>query len=117
MEEGVLYFRKIVDEKEIQLVVPKLPDRSALVKKAHLLGHFQAETTMNRLKERYFWPKMAKDVALCIKHCLACIRNREGKVLEHPARSLPVRGIFDRIGMDCVFGFPQDEDKNMGFLL
>ena len=117
LEDGILYFRKKSGNTEIQLIVPKVQDRTALIKKAHLLGHFQEESTQSRLKEKYHWPKMAKDVAACIRNCLACIRNRQGRTLEHPAKSLEVTGIFDRIGIDCVFGFPIDEEGNVGVLV
>lgn len=60
---------------------------------------------------------MAKDVTACIKNCLPCLRNNHGQVLEHRAKSLQVTGIFDRIGIDCVFGFPMDDEGNIGALV
>ena len=117
LENNTLFYRKEGEGGETHLAVPKMQDRMGIVKRAHLLGHFQEESTINRLKEKYFWPRMANDVAACIKNCLACIRSREGQTLEHPARSLQVSGIFDRIGIDCVFGFPIDEEGHCGVLV
>lgn len=45
LEDGVLYFRKTSEGEETPFIVPKTQDRAALVKKAHLLGHFKEEST------------------------------------------------------------------------
>ena len=37
--------------------------------------------------------------------------------MEHPAKAIEITGIFDRIGIDLVFGLPVDEEGNKGMLV
>ena len=41
---------------------PRFELRKGIVEQAHLLGHFQVETTLKRLQESYYWRKMIEDV-------------------------------------------------------
>ena len=70
----------------------------------HLIGHFQADSTFDRLNRDYFWRKMKDQIAHVIKQCEVCARNEREKILSHPARAIPISGIFDRVGCDLVFG-------------
>lgn len=42
--------------------VPPINERPEIIEKAHLLGHFNAQSTLSRIKLQYFWVKMALDV-------------------------------------------------------
>ena len=37
--------------------------------------------------------------------------------MEHPAQSLPITGIFDRIGIDLVLGLPETPSGYIGMLV
>ncbi|CAF0985550.1 unnamed protein product [Brachionus calyciflorus] len=52
-----------------------------------------------------------------IKKCNVCIRFDKSKVIDHPALTLPIRSIFDRIGIDLVFGLPKTVDGYIGLLV
>ena len=41
-----------------------------------------------------------------IQRCLTCQRHHRTRIYEHPALALPIYGIFDRMGLDLVFGLP-----------
>ena len=41
-------------------IIPKLEDRRDIIEKAHVLGHFQVDTTFDRLREKYYWKNMGK---------------------------------------------------------
>ena len=56
-------------------VVPPIEKRHEIIKTAHLIGHFQSETTYNRLREKYYWPKMLEQIKSVISQCSPCIRN------------------------------------------
>ena len=93
---------------------PKLNERFELGLKAHLLGHFQLITTLERLQEDYYWKNMSADVAKVIAECLTCQRHQKVPALYHPARAIEVEGIFDQIGIDLVFGLPETKDGYIG---
>ena len=56
MDDEVILFRK--NDKVPFLKVPKPADRAEIVEKAHLLGHFQVESTIKRIKRKYYWKGM-----------------------------------------------------------
>ena len=93
---------------------PKSSERFELGLKAHLLGHFQLTTTLERLQEEYYWKNMSADVAKVISQCLTCQRHQKVPTLYHPARAIEVEGIFDQIGIDLVFGLPETKDGYIG---
>ena len=98
------------------VTVPRKEERKEIVKKEHLLGHFQIETTYERLKENYYWKKMKDDVEFVVKTCLPCHRNEKYKTSEHPARSLPINELFERVGLDLVLGLPETKDDFSGVM-
>jgi hypothetical protein len=44
-----------------------------------------------------------------IQHCLPCQRHQKTRIYEHPPLALPIYSIFDRMGLDSVFGLPVTE--------
>ena len=89
-----------------RVIVPEPTERGKLIEYAHSLGHFQAKSTLERLAEKYFWHTMKQDAVQHIEQCTTCLRNDRKPAMEHGAQSLPVGRLFDRIGIDLVFGLP-----------
>lgn len=87
------------------LLVPKINERDELIRAAHLLGHFQVETTVKRLQENYFWKGMRKDVERIVKACTICLRNDKASIINHEAKALEISNIFGRCGIDITGGF------------
>ena len=112
-KDGTLYY--VLPNKE--LIVPEPLERIGLLEYAHSLGHFQAKSTWERLSERYYWYSMKQDVIQFIEQCTTCLRNDRKPAMENSAQSLPVGGLFDRIGIDLVFGLPVTEDGYRGILV
>ena len=83
----------------------------------HLIGHFQTDSTFDRLDRDYFWRKMKDQIAHVIKQCEVCARNEREKILSHPARAIPISGIFDRVGCDLVFGLPESGEGYVGIIV
>ena len=108
--ENLFYRKKVEDDKYLK--VPLIVEREELMDQAHLLGHFNVLTTVKRLQEEYFWPKMSTDVSQNIKKCLPCQRMNHGRTYHHPAQALPIVGLFDRVGIDLVLGLPSDNPEN-----
>ena len=114
-EVDEFYYRK--NEKSIWLCVPKIEERAKIIEKNHTLGHFQVNSTYNRIREKYYWVNMIADISKTIKKCLTCQRNEGAPILDHEAKALKVTGIFDRIGVDLVFGLPMTNEGYIGVIV
>ncbi|CAF1107876.1 unnamed protein product, partial [Brachionus calyciflorus] len=98
------------------LKIPKPEERLPLIEKAHALGHFQAESTYNGLKDKFYWKRMLDDLRKVIKQCLPCQRNNKMVVKYHPAIAIKVGNVFDRIQIDLVLGLMETPDGYIGIL-
>ena len=107
----------LINKNNKMLLVPKVNERTNIIIKAHALGHFQKDTTVKRIRDEYFWKDLEKDVDIYIRNCDICKRNNVTPSIEHPAKALRVKGIFDRIGIDLVFGLPTTKDGYNGLLV
>ena len=108
-----LFFKHLDKE----LYIPRVEQRSDLVERMHLLGHFGAETTYNRLKERYYWMSMMNDVKDIVGKCDNCHVYKNKPTVEHPAKALEVLQLGDRVGIDLTFGLPETSDGYLGLLV
>ena len=114
---GHVFYSKEPDTDETLFLVPKPQEREQIITKAHLLGHFQMRSTLQRIKEKYFWKNMAQDIQEVIDKCLTCVRHQKVQTKRQPAIALQVDGIFDRIGMDIVLGLPKTQRGFKGVLV
>jgi len=96
----------LVKTKDGDRVVPGFFERDDIIEKAHLLGHFQAETTAKRVKTSYWWRGLEKDVERVIGKCVNCKENHRTVPLEHPALATVIREVGERVGIDLAFGLP-----------
>jgi hypothetical protein len=92
--------------KEEYLEVPKKEERRDIIEKAHPLGHFQTEATAARVREKYFWRGMVKDIVSIIKLRKQCKEYKVARIIDHPAKASEILSIFHRIGLILVFGLP-----------
>ena len=110
---NVIYFIK----DKIELKIPEKESRADIITIAHSLGHFQAQSTYDRLRENYFWKNMLQDVKKVIAKCAVCIRHQPRAPIIHPAIAIEVNGIFERVGIDLVFGLPETAEGYTGILV
>ncbi|KAK7906795.1 hypothetical protein WMY93_015407 [Mugilogobius chulae] len=70
LEDGVLYRRRQEGDKvNLQLVLPPAL-RSVVLKSLHSdMGHMGIERTLDLVRQRFFWPKMAANVEHFVKTC------------------------------------------------
>jgi hypothetical protein len=87
-------------------IVPPIIKREDIVRQAHYLGHFAAEKTMSEVRTRFYWPHMYKDVDFVLLNCINCLKYKKYRAKDHPALSLPILGINDRVSIDQVHGLP-----------
>lgn len=116
VENGKIYYTSTTED-STKVLVPEPEVRTDILKRAHLLGHFQKAATFNRLRQHYYWPSMKQEVEETIDNCLPCARHSNGRKLAHELHNLPITGIFDRVGIDCVFGFPETIEGYKGILV
>ena len=114
-ENGIWFRNNTVDR--MYLKVPTKEERPEIIRNAHLLGHFQKFSTYNRLREKYYWKNMLKDIAEIISLCDVCQRNQKETSIHHPAMAINVNGINDMIGIDLVFGLNETIEGYTGILV
>jgi hypothetical protein len=64
-------------------------------------GHFGIKATMDKTRQRYFWPTMGEDIRKYIETCDTCQRLGRPKRTE-VLRPIGVGQAFDRLGIDIV---------------
>ncbi|UYV71623.1 hypothetical protein LAZ67_8003894, partial [Cordylochernes scorpioides] len=115
-ENGCLYKKNPNPEgREWLLVVPK-KRRKEIMSEYHnhmLNGHLGVARTTYRLKNKYYWPSMLKDVSEFVKTCHLC-QSRKGSN-QLPSGLLqpipPANYPFERIGIDFVGPLPSTKRR------
>jgi hypothetical protein len=79
-----------------------------------LSGHFGVKATYDRIKDRYYWKGILRDVKIYVKSC-DCQRRRkpQGKNKLHP---IETGEPFERIGIDLLDHY-QKQKKEINTLL
>lgn len=101
--DGVLY-RKRQDHEDItyQLVLPECL-RPAVLRNLHdEMGHLGIERTLDLVRTRFFWPKMANDVEHKIKTCGRCVRRKALPERAAPLLSIKTSRPLELICMDFL---------------
>ena len=74
-------------------------------------AHFGIQTTYEKIKERYYWKGMLKDIETYIKSCDQC--QRRGKPIgKHELNPIETKEPFYQIGIDLVGPLPQTQKGN-----
>ncbi|UYV66767.1 K02A2.6-like, partial [Cordylochernes scorpioides] len=115
-KNGCLYKKNPNPEgREWLLVVPK-KRRKEIMSEYHnhmLNGHLGVARTTYRLKNKYYWPSMLKDVSEFVKTCHLC-QSRKGSN-QLPSGLLqpipPANYPFERIGIDFVGPLPSTKRR------
>ncbi|UYV63745.1 K02A2.6-like, partial [Cordylochernes scorpioides] len=115
-ENGCLYKRNPRPEGRAWLLVVPRVRRKDILKEHHnhmICGHLGVTRTMHRLKDKYFWPSMLKDVVEYVRTCHLC-QSRKGSNqlpagLLHPipAANYP----FERVGIDFLGPLPSTKNR------
>ncbi len=89
VKNGVLYRRRMTQGRaSSQLVLPKDLREMVLTSLHDDVGHLGLERTLDLLRSRFYWPKMADAVERKIKTCERCIRRKAP-----PQRAAPLVNI------------------------
>ena len=106
LERGILYYAR----DDMFKIIPEPNKRLEIVTAAHHNGHFKVETTYNRLKEKFYWRDLMRDIEHVISQCIRCLKYSKIRVNEHPALALNINSIFDRCGIDMIGGLFETVD-------
>ncbi|XP_078787638.1 retrovirus-related Pol polyprotein from transposon 297 [Oryzias latipes] len=88
LQDGLLYRKRLDGERaSFQLVLPEESRPMVLTSLHDDMGHPGIERTLDLVRSRFFWPRMAADVEQKIKTCNRCIRRKAP-----PERAAPLAG-------------------------
>lgn len=114
IQAGLLY--RTCDDKR-QLVVPARR-RAAVLLSCHdvpLAGHLGFARTLSMLADRYYWPKMRRDVKRHVASCVPCqMRKPNNTRRQGFTKPLPVaEEVFDTVGIDLIVRLPHDKKRSV----
>ena len=97
--DGVLYRKSVTNDKSdiLQLVLPKSHRAKALEGLHDDVGHLGYERTLDLIRSRFYWPKMAADVEWKCQTCQRCVRRKR-----RAQRSAPLVSIKTSTPMELV---------------
>ncbi|UYV75641.1 hypothetical protein LAZ67_13000826, partial [Cordylochernes scorpioides] len=115
-EDGCLFKKNPNPEGRAWLLVVPENKKREIMKEYHnhmSNGHLGVARTMYRIKSKYFWPSMLKDVSEFVKTCHLC-QSRKGSN-QLPSGLLqpipPANFPFERIGIDFVGPLPSSKNR------
>ncbi|UYV79438.1 hypothetical protein LAZ67_17002614, partial [Cordylochernes scorpioides] len=115
-EDGCLFKKNPNPEGRAWLLVVPEKKKIEIMKEYHnhmSNGHLGVARTMYRIKSKYFWPSMLKDVSEFVKTCHLC-QSRKGSN-QLPSGLLqpipPANFPFERIGIDFVCPLPSTKNR------
>jgi hypothetical protein len=110
IKEGILY--KIKEDKLLRVI--RRYEFEGLMYMMHnheLSAHFGIKATQDKIREKYYWKNMLKDIEIYVKSCDSCQR-REKPVRKNELHPIKVREPFYQIGIDFVGLLPVSELGN-----
>ena len=116
---GVLYQKWKSDHEGmpdvLQLLIPRILRREVLLKcHDHIFsGHLGVERTVKKIKSRFYWYQMSKDVKHHLHTCAVCSANRNPvKKFRAPLQSYLVGAPMDRVAVDIMGPLPETKRNN-----
>jgi len=101
----ILLTGNLVGTRKGQILVPQ-SKITAVLQRYHdhkLAGHLGITKTLNRIKTRFIWPKMEKDIQNYVATCDICQKRKSFTNKRAPLQSLPiVSRIWERIACDII---------------
>ena len=99
----------------VQVVIPASLRHEVLVA-CHdhcTASHLGITKTYDKIRARYYWPNMFKDIEHWCNSCVDCAMKKIPRGHRRaPLLPIPVEGAFDRVAMDILGPFPETHDGN-----
>jgi transposase InsO family protein len=102
-----------------KLLIPA-DSRTEIMQKAHdECGHLGVFKTTNRIRQRYYWPRLQEDVQAYIRKCDACKSSKDLRTVQRPPMGQPKVATrpWQIISMDFVGKFPRSSQQNTQLLV
>ena len=119
IENGILV--RALSDGNLKSVVVPFSERRKILQSCHndrISGHLGIRNTLGRLKPRYYWPGMRKDVKIYIGGCEIC--NKRKMPLKHkraPMKICKSGYPMERIAADILGELPTTNDGNKYILV
>ena len=82
-------------------------------------AHFGRDKTLHKIKQRYFWPTMTKDITNHVKTCLPCAKFNPRR--RKPPRALqplqPSNGVWQLLSMDFHGPLTPTSQRDKGYII
>ena len=118
VQNDLLYFRSRRGH-SLRLVVPDSMQLQILQEDHDIpiAGHLGYDRTLAKIKPRYYWLNLSRDVFWYCRSCLQCQKRKETGRGKAPLVPIPVKGEpMKQLGIDIVGPLPRTQRKNR-FLL
>ena len=118
LEDGLLYRvtepEKCGNHSGLQLVIPKFLQQPLIeeIHSGYFGGHLGIDKTYNKIRSRYYWSGMYRDVIEFLKNCVAC-NMRKLRRQRPPLQSMQIPQYpFEQIAIDTSGPFPESYEGN-----
>lgn len=117
LNNGILYKKNYCPDGDLHLLAVPSSLRRCIVSSLHddaTAGHLGFYKTFDRLRKRYFWPRMYTTVQKYVKSCVPCQR-RKSSPLPSPGLLQPLPPChrpFERVGIDLFGPLPTTSSGN-----
>ena len=76
-------------------------------------GHLGPDKTYEKVRLRYYWPGMYKDIEHWCRSCIDCAMKKTPRnKSKAPLLPIPIEGAFDRLAVDILGPFPVSDNGN-----
>lgn len=102
----------------IQVIVPDALKENVLEQLHDRAGHLGRHKTMEKVKQRFYWPGYEDDIKFWIQNCLQCQqRNPPVPLPQAPMETIQVNYPFEKISWDIMGPLPVTHDGNKYILV
>lgn len=105
--------RQVGNEQSYQLVLPEEFRAEVLHQLHNQMGHMGTERTLDLVRSRFYWPRMALDVANMIKTCERCVRRKSLQEHAAPLVNIQTSRPLELVCMDFLSIEPDGRTKDI----
>ena len=121
LRQGVLYYRwELSGRVHIKLVAP-LGLRDEILYLAHDVrsaSHQGQDRTLGRVRASFFWPSLSLDVALYVRTCAVCSKNKKPRIKARAGQTSYHAGVpMERVHLDILGPLVQSDAGNRYVLM
>ena len=121
LRDNIVYYQHENEAGEIMYayLVPR-PFRNTIIEQLHkppLSGHLGMHKTTNKIKERFFWPKLQLDVEKFIRECDSCQRIKSSIKQHASLKPIHTDRPLELVATDITGPLPKTKENNLYILV